>query len=106
MCAALVGFLLDRFRKYKLFLVVALSTAVPIHVGFTYVFTQQSGRRGLLIALAAFFGLLGFPVMPIALDMAAETTYPISAGLTSAIVWCGSQVRKPSAWCRSRADTM
>ena len=45
-----------------------------------------------LLAFGALVGLFGFPVLPTALDMSAETTYPISAGLTSAILWCGSQV--------------
>ena len=65
---------------------------MPLYVGFTYVSQQKRGQKGLLIVLGSLTGLMGFPVLPTALDMSAETTYPISAGLTSAILWCGSQV--------------
>lgn len=37
-------------------------------------------------------GFFGFPVLPVALDLSAEITYPIPADFTSAILWCGSQV--------------
>jgi hypothetical protein len=95
--------LLDRFRAYKLTLAVALTAAVPLFIGFTYVGQQRSGQRGALIGLAAATGFLGFPVLPTALDMSAETTYPISAGLTTSILWCGSQVRRHPPACPAGA---
>lgn len=55
--------------------------------------SQDSGKKNALLAVAAFIGFFGFPVLPTALDMSAEVTYPISAGVTSAILWCFSQAR-------------
>jgi hypothetical protein len=93
LCAAIVGPILDRYRAYKLILAGALTATAPFYIGFTIVVHENKGQRALLLALAAFVGLLGFPVLPTALDLSAETTYPISAGVTTAILWCCSQVR-------------
>lgn len=94
MCAAIAGVVLDKYRAYKLTLALSLTLAVPFYISFTYVGVQQANKKTLLAVLAAFVGFFGFPVLPTALDMSAETTYPISAGLTSSILWCGSQVRR------------
>jgi hypothetical protein len=83
---------LDHTRAYKIILASALTLTLPFYIAFTYV-SQQANKRGVLLAFAALVGLFGLPVLPTALDMSAETTYPINAFLTSSILWCGSQVR-------------
>ena len=97
--AAIVGPLLDRYRCYKLLLAGALTATTPFFIAFAYVSQQRAGARGALLGLAACVGLLGFPVLPTALDLSAETTYPISAGVTTAILWCCSQARASPLMC-------
>lgn len=69
-----------------------MTLAFPFTVGLAYN-TQHREKEQILYLCAAFMGFFGFPVLPVALDLSAEITYPIPADFTSALLWCGSQVR-------------
>lgn len=89
--AAVAGPLVDATRKYKLMLATCITLALPFMV-LTAIASQRPNRLGVLYICASLLGLLALPVLPVALDMSAEITYPIPAGLTSTILWFCSQV--------------
>lgn len=92
--AAISGPLVDRTRKYKIILALSLTLSFPFTVGLAYN-SQHQDKDHFLYLCAAFMGFFGFPVLPVALDLSAEITYPIPADFTSALLWCGSQVCVP-----------
>jgi hypothetical protein len=79
----------DSTRSYKLILALSLTLSFPFVVGLAY---NTQHRETWLYLCAAGMGFFGFPVLPVALDLSAEITYPIPADFTSALLWCGSQV--------------
>eukprot|EP00892_Ulva_mutabilis_P012065 jgi/Ulvmu1/9230/UM005_0330.1 len=89
--AAIAGPVVDATRKYKLILAICISLALPFMV-LVAVASQRANRLAVLYACASLLGFLAVPVLPVALDMSAEITYPIPAGLTSTILWFCSQV--------------
>lgn len=102
--------MVDATRKYKLILAICITLALPFMV-LTAVFSQRANRLGVLYTCASLLGLLAVPVLPVALDMSAEITYPIPAGLTSTILWFCSQVRAtadshPCPLCHCRGTVL
>lgn len=92
--AVIAGPLVDHTRKYKLILATCLTLALPFMV-LTAIASQRSDRLGVLYTCGSLLGLLALPVLPVALDMSVEISYPIPAGLTSTILWFCSHVRPP-----------
>lgn len=89
--AAITGPILDITRSYKLILAVCITAALPLLVGFT-VLAQRRDVLPDLAILGAVFGLVAFPILPTALDLAAEVSYPVHLGLATGVLWSGSQV--------------
>ncbi|KAJ3125571.1 hypothetical protein HK101_005908, partial [Irineochytrium annulatum] len=89
--AGILGPLLDRYGAHK----IVLKVLPFIAVGGCVLFYFGLGANNLqapLYAGAVLFGLGGFPIMPLCLELAVEATYPVGEGLSSGLLWTGTQI--------------
>jgi hypothetical protein len=85
--AGFVGFLLDRTRAFKLVMRVSqtavLAFAIALSAGF-------GGSAPSMQACLVCMGIMGFLILPTALEMSAEVAYPFSAELSAGLLWAGA----------------
>ncbi|KAF8533075.1 major facilitator superfamily domain-containing protein [Trichophaea hybrida] len=86
---AIVSPIVDRTHSYFL----AVKICVPI-IGacfVAFVFAPKDGMLAGPFAVAAIMGGTSFCLMPLALELAVEFTYPVAPEWTSSLLWCGGQ---------------
>ncbi|KAI9032874.1 major facilitator superfamily domain-containing protein [Phycomyces nitens] len=88
--AVLVGLFVDRTMKHKL----VLKAFVPM-VGFMYLallFVVKENNFGAIMAISALLGFFTFSLLPVALELSVECSYPVSEAVSSSMLWICSQV--------------
>lgn len=107
--AALTGIFIDKTGRHK----IVIKTYVPIvgalylafyFVGkkkkrlsvfliYTYIFLiVKTGNFGSLVAICILMGFFTFSLLPVALELSIESSYPISESISSSMLWMCSQV--------------
>mmetsp|Transcript_26638 Transcript_26638/g.48344 ORF Transcript_26638/g.48344 Transcript_26638/m.48344 type:complete len:480 (-) Transcript_26638:3219-4658(-) len=89
-CSVFVGVALDKTHRYNEFLKVTLCASA-----FSLLLLLLSIRPNnivLLCILSGFMGMSMISLMPVALECACETTYPISEDLSSGILLSAGQI--------------
>jgi len=87
---AIVSPIIDRTHSYFL----AVKICVPI-IGASFVafvFAPHDGMLAGPFVIAAILGGTSFCLMPLALELCVEFTYPIAPEWTSSLLWCGGQL--------------
>ena len=79
--ALVMSALSDKYRKRKIFIVIAMVATVPLLLGVTYITIFA-----LLIAVACIFGFFLMSSLPIGLEFAAEQTAPIPEGSSNGLL--------------------
>ncbi|KAG0757552.1 hypothetical protein G6F57_003818 [Rhizopus arrhizus] len=88
--AALTGIFIDKTGRHK----IVIKTYVPI-VGALYLafyFVVKTGNFGSLVAICILMGFFTFSLLPVALELSIESSYPISESISSSMLWMCSQV--------------
>ncbi|ORZ03421.1 major facilitator superfamily domain-containing protein [Syncephalastrum racemosum] len=88
--AVVMGIFLDKTKRYML----VLRTFVPI-LGFMYLaflFVVKEDNFGPIMAVAVVQGFFTFSLLPVALDLSVECSYPVSESISSPLLWLCSQV--------------
>jgi len=85
--AFIISGLSDKYRKRKIFLVLAMAAAFPLLFGFTFVAIYP-----LLIVIALILGFFVMSTLPIGLEFAAEQTAPIPEGTSNGLLIMMGQV--------------
>ncbi|KAI9845978.1 MAG: hypothetical protein M1837_004384 [Sclerophora amabilis] len=90
--SAITSPLLDRY-PHPLF---AIKVSVPLialsYLAFVWAPEAGSSNPGPPYAVAALLGAACFSLVPIALEMLAEVTHPVSPAVTSTVAWGGGQL--------------
>jgi len=83
--------ILDKFHKYKEFYVAAF---VLVSIAFTWLALVLLWKSSfVMVALPfAFLGLAAFMLLPTALELSVETTYPAPAATSAGFLWMMGQV--------------
>ncbi|KAJ8656646.1 hypothetical protein O0I10_007723 [Lichtheimia ornata] len=84
------GLVIDKFRVHKLI----LKTFVPI-LGFMYLallMVVKSDNFAPIIVIAALMGFFTFSLLPVALELSVESSYPVSESFSSPFLWLASQI--------------
>ncbi|KAG0168651.1 hypothetical protein DFQ29_010061 [Apophysomyces sp. BC1021] len=88
--AVCTGIFIDKTKKHKL----VLRTFVPI-TGFMFLALVFVVKRDNYVPIAVICALLGFFVfslLPVALELSVECSYPVSESVSSSMLWMCSQV--------------
>ncbi|KAK6044139.1 hypothetical protein COOONC_18357 [Cooperia oncophora] len=84
------GFLLDRFKKFK------LTTLLDYFCSFlamlTFTFTLNLGYLAIVFVNAAVLGFFMTGYLPIGFEFAAEITFPAAEGTTSGLLNASAQI--------------
>jgi FLVCR family MFS transporter 7 len=87
--AALSGFLIDKTKRYKLF----LKTVSPF-LAISYialVFVVQKNNFALICLVCVLLGFSSFGLLPVALELGVECTYPNPPSTGTSVLWMGGQ---------------
>ncbi|KAI8384702.1 major facilitator superfamily domain-containing protein [Radiomyces spectabilis] len=88
--AIVTGFIIDKWKCHKLI----LKTFVPI-VGFMYLaffFVIKKDNYVPIIVVAAILGYFMLSLLPVALELSVESSYPVSESVSSSSLWMCSQI--------------
>jgi MFS family permease len=85
--ALIISSLSDKYRKRKIFMVLAVGTSFPLLLGFTFVALYP-----LLIVIALVLGFCVMSTLPIGLEFAAEQTAPIPEGTSNGLLIMMGQI--------------
>ncbi|KAL0088589.1 major facilitator superfamily domain-containing protein [Phycomyces blakesleeanus] len=88
--AVVVGLFVDKTMKHKL----VLKTFVPV-VGFMYLallFVVKEDNFSVIMVISALLGFFTFSLLPVALELSVECSYPVSEAVSSSMLWVCSQV--------------
>jgi len=77
----------DKYRKRKIFMILAIGAAFPLLFGFTFVALYP-----LLIVIAVILGFCVMSTLPIGLEFAAEQTAPIPEGTSNGLLIMMGQI--------------
>ncbi|KAG9289326.1 hypothetical protein G9A89_007887 [Geosiphon pyriformis] len=88
--AGLISPLVDKFHIHHF----ALKTSVPLTAGllFSLIFLVRPNNFLLLAIVCGAIGFLHLGVKPVFLELAVECTYPLSANISSSVLWMASSL--------------
>lgn len=89
--AGFVGFMLDRTRAFKIVMRVSQTAVFAFAIALS-VAPYVGGGAPALQACLACMGIMGFLILPTALEMSAEVAYPFSAMLSAGLLWAGAHL--------------
>eukprot|EP00735_Rhodelphis_limneticus_P012634 TRINITY_DN5950_c0_g1::TRINITY_DN5950_c0_g1_i1::g.9952::m.9952 TRINITY_DN5950_c0_g1::TRINITY_DN5950_c0_g1_i1::g.9952 ORF type:complete len:434 (+),score=78.02,sp/Q28FF3/MFS7A_XENTR/38.46/4e-92,MFS_1/PF07690.11/3.6e-31,MFS_1/PF07690.11/1.9e+03,MFS_2/PF13347.1/4.3e-07,MFS_2/PF13347.1/4.6e+02,Nodulin-like/PF06813.8/0.00011,Nodulin-like/PF06813.8/3.9,OATP/PF03137.15/19,OATP/PF03137.15/0.0023,SPC25/PF06703.6/0.063,NADH_oxidored/PF08040.6/15,NADH_oxidored/PF08040.6/30 TRINITY_DN5950_c0_g1_i1:108-1409( len=88
--AAIVGPLVDKTHKYKEILKVCFVVAAFAFLVFSLVLA--SDRDVELGIICGVMGFCCFSLLPVSLELAVETTYPVAEGTSAGLMWLMGQI--------------
>lgn len=88
--SAIVSPLLDRTKAF----VFAIKCLIPINAiaYLVFIWMPQTGSIAGPYVVLALIGATGFSLVPCALELLTELSYPVSPEITSTIAWSGGQL--------------
>lgn len=87
--AAVAGVYVDKTKNYKLVLRLATPFLALAYVGFVFVVEKDSFVWICLIC--CLIGFCSFGMLPVALELGIECTYPLPASTSTSVLWMGGQ---------------
>jgi len=88
--SAIVSPIIDRTHSYFLALKICIPTIAVCFVAFIWV--PDGGKVAGPWVVGAMLGAASFCLLPLALELSVEFTYPVAPVWTSSLLWCGGQV--------------
>ncbi|KAF9350327.1 hypothetical protein BGX26_011474 [Mortierella sp. AD094] len=88
--AGISGPVTDKYKQYKTLCKVLVPTAAVALIAF--IFAVRKGDFGGIIAVSVILGLSAFAVLPAALELAVEITYPVTPASSTSILWAFGQL--------------
>ncbi|KAF9094246.1 hypothetical protein BGX27_001502 [Mortierella sp. AM989] len=88
--AGISGPVTDKYKQYKTLCKIAVPTASLALVAF--IFVVRRNAFGGIIAVSVFLGLASFSVLPAALELAVEITYPVTPASSTSLLWAFGQL--------------
>jgi len=87
--AAISGVLIDKTKKYKLFLKTVAPFLAAGYIALTFVI--QRDNYALIYIVCALLGFSSFGLLPVALELGVECTYPSPPSACTSVLWMGGQ---------------
>ncbi|CAN9493201.1 unnamed protein product [Ophioblennius macclurei] len=89
--AGVLGIYVDKTRKFTEITKVNMSLSALACVAFSVVSLMPQQEVG-VAAVCSLFGLLGFSIYPVAMELAVECTYPVGVATSTGLVFVSGQV--------------
>uniref|UniRef100_A0ABM5FRJ0 Solute carrier family 49 member A3 isoform X1 n=1 Tax=Pogona vitticeps TaxID=103695 RepID=A0ABM5FRJ0_9SAUR len=89
--AFFLGLYVDRTKKFIEATKICLCLTALASVAFAVV-SQLRNQTYALAVISSLFGLFGFAVYPVAMELAVECSYPVGEGTTSGLIFVTSQL--------------
>lgn len=89
-CSAIVSPIIDRTRSYFITLRICIPLIAVSYIAF--IFAPNKGAIAAPFVVAAILGATSFCLLPMALELCVEYTYPVAPEWTSSLLWCGGQL--------------
>ncbi|RUP46758.1 hypothetical protein BC936DRAFT_146553 [Jimgerdemannia flammicorona] len=83
--AGLAGPFVDRTKQHKLFAKIIMPVMAIVYIVF--IFVVGGNNYAAIAVMSALIGLTSFSLLPVALELGVESTYPISESTSSSILW-------------------
>ena len=88
--AAVSGVFVDKTKKYRLVLQVCAPVLALCYIGFIFAI-RKDGFVGICI-VCAILGIFSFALLPVALELGIECTYPTPPSSSTSTLWMGGQL--------------
>ncbi|CEG81324.1 hypothetical protein RMATCC62417_15539 [Rhizopus microsporus] len=88
--AALTGIFIDKTGQHKIVIKIYVPIIGALYLAFYFI--VQKGDFGALVAICVLMGFFTFSLLPVALELSVESSYPISESISSSMLWMCSQV--------------
>ncbi|KAF8981620.1 hypothetical protein BGZ46_002530 [Entomortierella lignicola] len=88
--AGISGPLVDKYKCYKILCKVLVPLSSLFLVAFVFVLREND--LGGIIAISVLIGLSAFSVLPAALELAVEITYPVTPASSTSLMWAFGQL--------------
>ncbi len=85
--ALIISGLSDKYRKRKIFIVIAMAATAPLLLGVSFIAVYA-----LLIVIALLFGFFLMSTLPLGLEFAAEQTAPVPEGTSNGLLILMGQI--------------
>ncbi|XP_042309268.1 solute carrier family 49 member A3 isoform X1 [Sceloporus undulatus] len=89
--AFFLGLYVDRTKKFTEATKICLCLTALASIAFAVV-SQLRNQTYALAAISSLFGLFGFAVYPVAMELAVECSYPVGEGTVSGLIFVTSQL--------------
>ncbi|KAI8327345.1 major facilitator superfamily domain-containing protein [Blakeslea trispora] len=88
--AILTGVFIDKTKKHKWVLKIYVPIVGALFLAFY--FAVKSGQFKYLMLVCVPLGFFIFSLLPVALELSVESTFPVSESISSACLWMSSQI--------------
>nr|XP_003223401.1 PREDICTED: major facilitator superfamily domain-containing protein 7 [Anolis carolinensis] len=89
--AFFLGLYVDKTKKFTEACKISFCLVALLGIAFAVV-SQLRNQTYVLATISSLFGLFGFAVYPVALELAVECSYPVGEGTTSGLIFITSQL--------------
>ncbi|XP_076143346.1 solute carrier family 49 member A3-like [Alosa pseudoharengus] len=89
--AGALGFYVDRTRKFTEVTKINMCLASLGCTAFA-VFSQMRGQKVLQAVMCSLFGLFGFSIYPVAMELTVECSYPVGEATSAGLIFIAGQV--------------
>lgn len=88
--AILTGIFIDKTGRHKLVIKIYVPIIGALYLAFFFV--VKTGNYSAIMAICVLLGFFTFSLLPVALELSVESSYPISESISSSLLWMCSQV--------------
>ncbi|CAO3619452.1 unnamed protein product [Mucor hiemalis] len=88
--AILTGIFIDKTGRHKLVIKIYVPIIGALYLAFFFV--VKTGDYSAIMAICVLLGFFTFSLLPVALELSVESSYPISESISSSLLWMCSQV--------------
>lgn len=90
--AALLGFYVDKTKKFTEALKINMCLTSLACTAFAVV-SQLREQKALVGAVCALFGLFGFSIYPVAMELSVECSYPVGEATSAGLIFISGQIQ-------------
>lgn len=90
MGAALTGLFIDKTGRHMIVIKVYVPIVGALYLAFYFI--VKTGQLAPIMVVCALMGFFTFSLLPVALELSIESTYPISESISSSMLWMCSQI--------------
>ncbi|KAI7896428.1 major facilitator superfamily domain-containing protein [Mucor mucedo] len=88
--AIVTGIFIDKTGRHKIVLKVFVPIVGAAYLGFYFV--VKSANYSAMMGVCCILGFFTFSLLPVALELSVESSYPISEAISSSLLWMCSQI--------------